>query len=275
MSEDISRLDWERYVLGELPPDRAWTLKQRLDADPRLRVEVEEIKRSNRDDLERYPAAQVAAGIRERFERETAGAGAEKSIRPFRALFGKRLFLLIPAAAAAVLLAVVLIPGRKPGILPRFADSLRDDTIVKGTAGVDLNTTRLLVYRKRGNAVEELADGSQSRAGDILQMAYVSTEKYGMIFSIDGSGKVTPQFPDAQGASSAFETKRKTLLPQAVELDNAPRFERVFLVTSDVPIDGRAVWAAAESLARNPDRAEKESLALPAGLRQSSFLIRK
>jgi hypothetical protein len=275
MSEKISHLDWERYVLGELPPDRAKALRDRLNEDPGLRREVEEIERSNRDDLERYPASRVVAKIRERFEREASGAGKAEACRRLRPPVSKRLALLIPALAAAAVLAVLLLPGRKPGVLPRVADSIRDDTVVKGTAGVDLKTTHLLVFRKRGTTVEELADGSQSRAGDILQMAYVSTRKFGMILSIDGTGRISSQFPDTAGTSAPLDVNRKTLLPHSVELDNAPRFERIFFVTSDSPIDGKAVWAAAQALARNPERAEKEALVLPDGLDQVTFLIRK
>jgi hypothetical protein len=52
-------------------------------------------------------------------------------------------------------------------------------------------------------------------------------------------------------------------------------FERFFFVTSAVPIDVRAVLEAATDLARDPGRAEGTDLALPPGLGQTSFLVRK
>jgi hypothetical protein len=262
MTENINRLEWERYVLGELPPDRARALADRLADDPRLGREIEEIKRSNREDLDRYPAARVVPQICERLLRKTGDPG--ESGRDSRSSARKRLFFLVPALAAAALLTVILLPDR-----------IRDDGLVKGSAGLDLSRTRLLVYRMRNLIVEELTEGAVSRAGDILQLAYVSTEKFGVILSIDGAGTVSLQYPDREGASAPLEPKRKTILPLAVELDRAPGFERMFFVTSDMPFNTQTVRAAAEALARNPARAERDSLALPPQLHQTSFLVRK
>lgn len=265
MTDQISRLEWERFVLGELPPDRARALEERVSRDPGLRLEIEAIERSNRDDLARYPASQIVPQIRERLRKEASRSG--ETDRRLRSPIRKRFFILAPALAAVVLLAVIILPSRKTGVFS-------PDELVKGTAGLDLSTTRLLVYRQRNQTVEELADGALSRAGDVLQLAYVATEKYGMILSIDGAGALTLQFPDKTEAA-ALEPKRKTLLPQAIELDDAPRFERIIFVTSDASFDGRTVWAAAAALAQNAERAEKDALTLPPGLRQVSFLIRK
>jgi hypothetical protein len=267
MTEFINRLEWERFVLNELPPERARILAERLARDPGLRREIEEIEQSNGADLNRYPAARVVPLIRERARREITLEQKTGGAIPRRR---KRLALFIPALAAAAVLAVLVIPGLKNGLFPGAGPEL-----VKGTGGLDLNQTQLLIYRKRGTDVEILAGGDRGRAGDLLQLAYVAAEPYGMILSLDGAGTISLHLPDADGPCASLEPKRKILLSQAVELDAAPRFERFFLVTSDALFETGAVRAAIAALAADADRAETGSLVLPPGLRQISFLVRK
>jgi len=273
MKGQVSRLDLERFILGELPELRAQALEKRLKLDPELGLELEQIKRSNREDSFLYPAIQVVPRIRDRCLRDISESWTEKPIRRLPA--SKHFFFLFPALAAALILAIVILPGRRKAVLPSLLDPLQDSQLVKGLTGLDLNRTQLLVFRKRGQSIDQLTDGESGRAGDILQLAYVSAEKCGVILSIDGRGTVSLHFPDKAGEATVVESRRKILLPQAVELDDAPLFERFFFVTSETPLDVRAVLRAAEALARNPRGAEKDALQLPPGLNQTSFIVRK
>jgi hypothetical protein len=56
MNDHISELDWERFVLGELPEERSRILRDLLLGDPRLQRKVESLRSSNREDLTRYPS---------------------------------------------------------------------------------------------------------------------------------------------------------------------------------------------------------------------------
>jgi len=268
MTENINRLEWERFVLGELPPDRARELADRLAGDPRLGLEIEEIKRSNSEDLDRYPAARVVPQIRERVVREAAGSAESESAAPSRRR--KRFLLLAPTLAAAALLAMILFPSLKNSLFRGI-----DEETIKGTAGAGYNQTQILVFRKRGPAVEEMADGSAARAGDLLQLAYVSTDKFGVIISLDGTGTISLHWPETEGAAAPLETGQRILLPRAIELDAAPGFERIFLVTSEEPFEISIVRIAVATLSRDADRAGQGELILPRGLHQTSFLIRK
>ena len=269
MSEErFSGYHLERYVLGELPADMMEEIGARLASDPALRAALDGIEASNREILERYPFSQVKERIDAR-----AAAG-----RPATFIRWKRILTLSSVCAAAALVLVLVLPLAKKergsgGTLPAA-----DDTQVKGTGSqtVDLSTTQLLVHRKTGDRVEILKNGDIGRAGDLLQLAYVSAgDAYGVILSIDGRGVVTLHFPPDEAGAAALETRQKVLLPEAIELDDAPVFERFFLVTAAAAPDVAAILSAARDLAARPDGGLSGRLILPEGVRQCSFLIIK
>lgn len=274
----ISDYCLERYVLGEFPPEEAGEVERAAAADPRVRAALDGIESSNRDILARYPAAAFKAGLLARLKNAKDGASVRARRRLFTApaSFWNRALVVASASAVLVLAAVLIIPAIKglrdappsgPGV---------DQTLVKGEAAVDLTKTQLLVYRKRGDLAEILADGNAAEAGALLQLAYVAAaEPHGVILSIDGRGGITRHFPAEEGGSTLLDLNKRSLLPNAIELDDAPGFERFFLVTSESPIDVGAVLAKAGELAKDPGRARRSELDLPAGLRQWSVLILK
>lgn len=267
----------ERYALGELPADMMEEIRGRVAADPALRAALDEIEASNLDILECYPVSM----IKERLEaRAAAGKVLE---RPAKLFPWKRVLALSSMCATAALVLVLVLPlvkrefggGGGGTVLPPI-----DDTRVKGNGtgaqAVDLSTTQLLVHRKSGDRVEILKNGDLARAGDLLQLAYVSAgDAYGVILSIDGRGVVTLHFPADGAGAAALETHQKVLLPDAIELDDAPVFERFFFVSSGSPLDAAAILNEARDLAARPDRGLSGSLILPNGARQYSILILK
>jgi hypothetical protein len=116
----------------------------------------------------------------------------------------------------------------------------------------------------------------QGKARDLLQLAYIAAkESHGVILSIDGNGNVTLHFPDKKNHPTSLEQDKKILLPNAIELDNAPGFERFFFITSGVEINAAEILRKAGTLANNPDRAKKDNMALPESLNQYSIIIIK
>lgn len=255
----------ERYLLRELPPDESGEVERAAAADPRLRSAIDALRASDRDILSRYPAEDFKARLLARVEEAPAPAP-----------LWRRWAWLAPAAAALVLAAVLVGPKleRLTGSLPFGERGERD--LVKGEAPVDLTRTQLLVYRKSGDRAELLGDGAEARAGALLQLAYVAASgPYGTILSIDGGGGVTRHFPAEAGGSTLLALNKRILLASALELDDAPGFERFFLVTSAAPIDVEDVLARAAALAKVPAAAERDDLDLPAGLKQTSILVLK
>ncbi len=274
----ISEYYLERYVLGELPPEGAREVERAAAADVRVRAALDGIASSNRDILALYPPAAFKAGLLARVK-DAEGLTPDREPRrsfPALGLSWRRALAVATASAALVLAVIVAVPWIKGRVGAIASGPGVESAVVKGDAGLDLTKTQLLVYRKHGDQAEILADGEEAEAGALLQLAYVAdAEPYGVILSIDGRGGVTRHFPAEQGGSTLLSLNKKSLLPNAVELDDAPLFERFFLVTSNAAVDVSGVLAKAAALARNPVRAKHAALDLPAGLSQRSILILK
>jgi hypothetical protein len=262
--EIISEYYLERYSLGELPAEEAEEIGQMAAANPEIQAALENIESSNREILALYPPPMVKATLSIQL--------TEKQKKSFPL---KRVLAI--SSAAVVLLTIILVlplTKKKPGIID--PDSIQDVTLIKGIPKVDLSITQLLVYRKMQDQVEMLADGDHARAGDLLQLAYVATEEpYGMIFSIDGRGLVTLHFPEDSRESTKLELNTQLSLPNAIELDDAPGFERFIFLTSRTPIDVEAILKKLKGLTEYPEQAKHIDLDLPGNLKQYSFLILK
>jgi hypothetical protein len=257
--ERVSDLSLEQYRLGELAPAAAAALAERLERDPALAERLERLAVSDAEILAAHPPAEVAASIRGRL------AAAE---RPSRRLHPVRFTsFALPAAAAALLtLSLLLVRER----LLAGGDAVR----LKGAA------TALSAWRKVGDGAESLAAGAVARAGDVVQLSYVAAgARYGVIFSIDGRGVVTFHLPEGweggEARSPALDAGGEITLASAYELDDAPSFERFFLVYGDSPFPVASAAEAARRLAERPAQARRAQLELPRALRQAAFLLVK
>jgi len=247
--------DWllERLALGELDAETAADVRRRLAAEGRSPDDVfAAVAASNREILSEVPATATAAEIR----RRAAAASAREAAPRRRALL---VFapLVFAGGAAALLLA---------GPTER----------IKGDREVP-NAARLYVYRHGTDGDQRLADGASAARGDLVQLAYRSRRGgYGVLLSIDGAGKVTLHWPERQdGAAAPLESSGgETRLPSAYELDDAPAFERFFLVRAAGPFPVAAALNAARALAAQP-AARKQTLALPGEFEQISLALDK
>lgn len=262
--ETVSEYYLERYALGELPEDEAEEIHRLSSTVPEIHAALEEIESSNRDILALYPPMTVKASLLTQVE--------DSPKKPFPL----RRVLTISSAVATFLVLILVLPllKQKPKII--YPDPEQDVTLVKGIPAVDLSQTQLLVYRKIQDKVEILSDGQHARAGDLLQLAYVATKDiYGIILSIDGRGTVTLHLPESIGESTKLISRKQFLLPNAIELDNAPKFERFFFLTSESPIDVDGVLLEARDLAKNPEQVQQKNLDLSENYTQYSVLILK
>jgi hypothetical protein len=272
--ETCSEYYLERYFLGELPEEDIQEIRQRATVDPEVLAALENIESSNRAILLRYPPSAVKEKLLGSMAEAQAGKNAKRWLIGTTPL--RRILLVSSAFAAALILFVLVRPSRiNEGVSmePREGEEYSQ---AKGTEGLDLSKTQLLVYRKNNDRVEMLADGSLSKAGDLLQLAYVAARApYGMILSIDGGGGVTLHYPSEEGQATSLTQNKRVLLQNAIELDNAPGFERFFFLTSDSPIDPADIMEKAKSLAADPENARVAKLKLPKGIDQSSLTILK
>lgn len=267
--------DWvlERFLLRELPGVKMQEIEQQLAADPGLQRQVANLQHSNAEILAKNPSESIVQEIYQRLDQEHDKRNI--GLKPRRVLL-RRLIFATPALALAVILMIIYLPGDKDRSQISLGRPGQDTTRVKGTQGVDLSKTHMLLFRKENDTVAELHSGDMAGNGDLVQLAYVAAEeKYGMIFSIDGNGVVTLHFPNTKYESTQLEREKKINLPNAYELDAAPEFERFFFVTSDSSINVGEILSQAELLAQEPSRAQTELLELGLVLQQSSILLVK
>jgi hypothetical protein len=272
--ETCSEYYLERYILGELPEEDIQEIRQRATVDPEVLAALENIESSNRAILLRYPPSVVKEKLLGRMAKAQAG----KNTKGW--LFGttplRRILYVSSVFAAAVILFVIVRPSLKKEGIRIGPQGGEEYSQAKGAEALDLSKTQLLVYRKNKDRVEMLADGSLSKSGDLLQLAYVAAHApYGIILSIDGRGGVTLHYPPEIGRPTSLTQNKRVLLPNAIELDDAPGFERFFFLSSESPIEVTAIMERARSLAADPGRARVEKLRLPEGIDQSSLIILK
>lgn len=245
MSQRI--LDWvlERYAVGELPEG---ITADEIAKDPSVPDRLAALQRSNAEFLARLPPRAAAREILRRRE--------SRSSHSRRATWSAIRWAPMLAAVCAVVLLVPRAGPRGP------EDELRS----KGLR------PHLEVYRQQNLEAEVLTPDASVRAGDVLQLRVVgATARFAAVVSIDGTGAVTLHAPEHQGAALALPDSGVQALGHAYALDAAPRFERFVLVTSEQPFDVAVVLSAARALGADP----ATPLALPLGLRQSSFVVRK
>jgi hypothetical protein len=251
--------DWlvERAALDEVPPASEGRIA-RADAGE-LAERIAAVHGENTAELARHPAGPAVAQIEAR-----VAAERREQARRRRRWWG---WLGFATTAAAV---VVVARLSSPDVAAPVAVEEDDTTRAKGAP-------RLLVFRQVGDQAERLAANAFVRAGDVLQVRYnPGGQSHGVIASIDGAGVVTLHFPlseDAQPEDTAMSAKR-TALPNAYALDDAPRFERFFFITANEPVDVQEALAAMRALASRGDSGTA-SLELPDGLHQWSLRLRK
>lgn len=242
----MNPLTREQILVGEGPPGAELDDAERRD-----------LEASNAAILEALPPAMVAAEI----DRRIRALEARRRRR--------RTWTLVAGCAATAALVLALWPGRGDGARHARVDS-PGDVRVKGDP-------RLAIYRKVGAGAERLAPGQAVTPGDVVQLSYVAAgARHGVIASIDGRDVVTAHFPERRGGSTALARGGAIALEHAYRLDDAPGFERFFLITSAAPIDAAAVLAGLERWAATPGvRADVDDPPIAAPLRLRSVLLRK
>ena len=228
--------DWklERYLTGDLPESEMREIREMEATDEIFAGRVKMMREDNAAILKKLP-----------FERLSEKMEARDSL-----ISGKGMpagFKLVKfAAAAALVLAVVsvaLFSQREIGPAPEgngtqvmdvaMVDIQDDGTRIKGL------DARMEIWKKTGDSAVQMQNLDEAREGDEIQLRYSVPEKcFGLLFSMDGNGTITMHMADGSQAI-ALKPGKMTTLPFAYKLDNAPKFEKFFLLTSqkDFTID--------------------------------------
>jgi hypothetical protein len=272
MTREVPEFLIERLARGELSASEAAAIRAALG--PEVEARLQAIAEDDAAVLARLPPERVAATVRRRLAPSVAPTRASSWWFPAGGLVGAALAASLavwcsvrPGSPGAGELAVD--SGGGAGRFPGDPDP-GDVVRIKGDAS-------LTIDRLGAKGPERLAAGATVRAGDRLQLQYRAGDReQGAIVSIDGRGVTTLHFPASVDAPAQLQDGGLVPLDHSYELDEAPRFERFFLVTA-IPgtrFDVAAVVRAAERLAAAPD-AERGELSLPAGYESTALLLAK
>ena len=250
--------DWllERLALGELDAETAADVRRRLAAEGRSPDDImQAVAASNREHPGRA-SRQPGRGRDSPARRQRCGRDASRTTAGF------------PLGRAA------RPRGRRGGGVDDLPGRPTETERSKGSE--PSAAPRLYVYRHGADGNQRLSDGARAARGDLVQLAYGSRRGgYGVLLSIDGAGKVTLHWPEKQdGEAAPLKPSSENRLPSSYELDDAPAFERFFLVRAATPFAVATALEAARALAAQPS-ARTQALALPSNFEQISLALDK
>ena len=221
--------DWklEKYLTGDLPAEEMHEIREMEATDEIFAGRVKMLREDNAAILKKLPFEKLSEKIAMMPGRSNAGAGNTVRVN----------FKLVKlAAAAALVLAVVTVALFSQRSLSEqntqvmevaMADASGDDGVrIKGLSA------RMEVWKKTGDSAVQMENLGEAREGDEIQLRYAVAEKcYGLLFSMDGNGTITMHMGHENRAVE-LEPGKMTTLPFAYKLDNAPKFEKFFFLTS-------------------------------------------
>lgn len=229
--------DWklERYLTGDLPESEMREIRELEKKDEIFAQRVKLMREDNATILRKMPFERLSEKLDAMPERSNS-AGNTVPVN-FR--------LVKFAAAAAFVLAVVSVAlfSQREIASQDIGGQLASDGSVESAIAVAMadedNGTRIKgmdarmeVWKKTGDSAVQMQNLDAASEGDEIQLRYSVPEKcYGLLFSMDGNGTITMHMGDNNRAI-VLEPGKMTTLPFAYKLDNAPKFEKFFLLTS-------------------------------------------
>ena len=237
--------DWklERYLTGDLPESDMREIREMEAADEIFANRVKMLREDSKAILQKLPYDRLAERLDSLPGRSVSGSGmfagngklANFSIVKF-------------AAAAALVLAVMTVAvfsqrsiSQEGGtVLANNADGsqVMEVAMVAGSEAGDDGlrikglSARMEVWKKTGDSAVQMENLGEVREGDEIQLRYAVAEKcFGLLFSMDGNGTITMHMGHENRAVE-LEPGKMTTLPFAYKLDNAPKFEKFFFLTS-------------------------------------------
>jgi hypothetical protein len=251
----VAEITLERYHLKELPAPVMARLEQRLHEDEDLRRRLELLAEADAELRASGQLAMLDARVRR------ALTAADGAARP-RTWSSIPRWAVLTAVATSVVLTLVF---------PRLTSFTEQES--ERSKGLQ---PALTLYRRVGASSETLADGTVTRPGDLIRVGYRAAGRaYGLILSIDGRGHVTMHLPSTGEEAAPLGREPVVLLDQAFELDDAPRYEQFYFVTSNAPFAVAPVVAAAHQVAATGRPQAAAPLAIAADLEQTTFSLLK
>ena len=223
--------DWklEKYLTGDLPAEEMREIREMEATDEIFAGRVKMLREDNAAILKKLPFEKLSEKIAMMPGRSNAGAGNTVRVN----------FKLVKlAAAAALVLAVVTVALFGQRSLSEQNTQLMEVAMVDASGAGDDGlrikglSARMEVWKKTGDSAVQMENLGEAREGDEIQLRYAVAEKcFGLLFSMDGNGTITMHM-GRENRAVELEPGKMTTLPFAYKLDNAPKFEKFFFLTS-------------------------------------------
>ena len=169
--------------------------------------------------------------------KDAADAKANELASGFRFVKFASAAVLVLAVALVALMAQreTVVTGENANAMAQARDAqntqvalieTQSDTRIKGMEA------RMEVWKKTSAGIVQLENMAEAKEGDEIQLRFSVPEKcFGLLFSMDGNGALTMHMGDGSKAVGLVPGKMNSL-PFAYKLDDAPHFEKFFLITS-------------------------------------------
>ncbi len=261
-TKNIPDIFYEKFILDELPLRKYRELLKAENTDKKITG----LKESNALILDKYPPEIITGSIKMQLNKKRKS----NKLHILPSFFYSRKFLLV-ITAVFIFSFIGIIQLKYAGVSVKVpVKSGIETTRIKGL------TPYIKIYKETKNGAVLLGNNSPVKKNDILQLSYNSAGyKYGIIFSIDGNGTVSLHFPEADTSSSKLKPGMEVPLPYAYKLDDAPYFERFFLITSNSGINVDKFLKDVKKLSLSRVADKNFNLNIPGGFRQSSILLKK
>ncbi len=230
----ISDFKLERYLLGELPEKEMRELQERELSDEIFAARVREMREQGKRFLAENPFAALDDKL-DAIEDSKSSVDGQSNV----------LWLKV-AAALVIALGIfsVVVLNRDVATYDNHSASMEVAMadVDNGTRIKGMQAT-LEVWKKTGDSAVQMVNLGNAYEGDEIQLRYRVPQKcFGMLISMDGNGTITMHMGEGDKAIE-LEPGKMTTLPFAYKLDNAPKFEKFFLLTSQnsFGIDGNDI----------------------------------
>lgn len=227
--------DWkiERFLTGDLPEEEMKRIRNLEATDEIFAQRIKMLREDDKAILNKLPFETLSEKIAEAKDIADAARGREIAMNfKFVKLAAAAVFVMAVALVALLSQRNVVVTGTDVAYVNGGAPAqvalieTQSDTRIKGMEA------RMEVWKKTPAGIVQMSDLDEAREGDEIQLRFAVPEKcFGLLFSMDGNGALTMHMGDGAKAIELAPGKMNSL-PFAYKLDNAPHFEKFFLVTS-------------------------------------------